>query len=123
MTDVTGFAASVYMRGIPFGFVSTTLLGCVDASVGGKNGVNVEGYKNMAGIFAQPRFVVCDTSLFGTLPRREIRAGLAEAVKAGIIGDEPLFGLIERSDSTAWCAVRRRWTRRWCTPCGSKPRS
>lgn len=104
VTDVTGFVASVYMRGIAFGFVSTTLLGCVDASVGGKNGVNVEGYKNMAGIFAQPRFVVCDTSLFGTLPRREIRAGLAEAIKAGIIGDEPLFGLIERSGLDGLCA-------------------
>ena len=51
VTDVTGFVASVYMRGVPFGFVSTTLLGCVDASVGGKNGVNLDGYKNMAGVF------------------------------------------------------------------------
>ena len=68
VTDVTGFVASVYMRGVPFGFVSTTLLGCVDASVGGKNGVNLDGYKNMAGVFAQPQFVVCDTSLFATLP-------------------------------------------------------
>ena len=50
VTDVTGFVASVYMRGVPFGFVSTTLLGCVDASVGGKNGVNLDGYKNMAGV-------------------------------------------------------------------------
>lgn len=97
VTDVTGFVASVYMRGIPFGFVSTTLLGNVDASVGGKNGVNLDGYKNMAGVFAQPQFVVCDTSLFATLPEREIRAGLAEAVKAGIIGDKTLFGLIERN--------------------------
>lgn len=104
VTDVTGFVASVYMRGIPFGFVSTTLLGNVDASVGGKNGVNVEGYKNMAGVFAQPRFVVCDTSLFATLPLREIRAGLAEAVKAGIIGDEPLFEQIERSGLDGLCA-------------------
>ena len=104
VTDVTGFVASVYMRGVPFGFVSTTLLGCVDASVGGKNGVNLDGYKNMAGVFAQPQFVVCDTSLFATLPLREIRAGLAEAVKAGIIGDEPLFGLIERAGLDGLCA-------------------
>ena len=104
VTDVTGFVASVYMRGVPFGFVSTTLLGCVDASVGGKNGVNLDGYKNMAGVFAQPQFVVCDTSLFATLPLREIRAGLAEAVKAGIIGDEPLFGLIERVGLDGLCA-------------------
>ena len=104
VTDVTGFVASVYMRGVPFGFVSTTLLGCVDASVGGKNGVNLDGYKNMAGVFAQPQFVVCDTSLFATLPLREIRAGLAEAVKAGIIGDESLFGLIERAGLDGLCA-------------------
>lgn len=104
VTDVAGFAASIYMRGLPFGFVSTTLLGCVDASVGGKNGVNLDGYKNMAGVFAQPQFVVCDTSLFATLPLREIRAGLAEAVKAGIIGDEPLFGLIERAGLDGLCA-------------------
>lgn len=106
VTDVTGFVASVYMRGIPFGFVSTTLLGNVDASVGGKNGVNLDGYKNMAGVFAQPRFVVCDTSLFATLPEREIRAGLAEAVKAGIIGDKTLFGLIERNGFAGLCASR-----------------
>ncbi len=104
VTDVTGFVASVYMRGIPFGFVSTTLLGNVDASVGGKNGVNLDGYKNMAGVFAQPQFVVCDTSLFATLPEREIRAGLAEAVKAGIIGDKTLFGLIERNGFAGLCA-------------------
>lgn len=106
VTDVTGFAASVYMRGIRFGFVSTTLLGCVDASVGGKNGVNVDGYKNMAGVFAQPEFVVCDTSLFSTLPEREIRAGLAEAVKAGVIGDAALFELVERRGLAGLCGDR-----------------
>ena len=82
VTDVAGFAAATYMRGVGFGFVSTTLLGQVDASVGGKNGVNVAGYKNMVGTFTQPRFVVCDPSLLATLPDREFRAGLAEAVKA-----------------------------------------
>ena len=85
VTDVAGFAASIYMRGLPFGFVSTTLLGQVDASVGGKNGVNVDGYKNMAGTFTQPRFVVCDPALLRTLPEREFRAGLAEVVKAEIV--------------------------------------
>lgn len=68
VTDVAGFAAATYMRGVGFGFVSTTLLGQVDASVGGKNGVNVAGYKNMVGTFTQPRFVVCDPSLLATLP-------------------------------------------------------
>mgnify|MGYP003095391116 CR=1 FL=1 len=96
VTDVAGFAASIYMRGLPFGFVSTTLLGQVDASVGGKNGVNVDGYKNMAGTFTQPRFVVCDPALLRTLPEREFRAGLAEAVKAGIIADAELFARLER---------------------------
>ena len=112
VTDTAGFAAATYMRGVPFGFVSTTLLGQVDASVGGKNGVNVGGYKNMAGSFMQPRFVVCDPSLLATLPEREFRAGLAEAVKAAVIGDAPLFGRLEgatfetlRSDAALLGAV------------------
>lgn len=98
VTDIAGFAASTYMRGVPFGFVPTTLLGQVDAAVGGKNGVNIDGYKNMAGTFAQPQFVVCDPALLRTLPDREFRAGLAEAVKAGIIADEELFAAIEEAD-------------------------
>ena len=95
VTDVTGFVASTYMRGLHFGFVATTLLAQVDASVGGKNGVNVEGYKNMVGVFNQPEFVLCDTSLLKTLPEREFRAGLAEIIKAGIIADPTLFSLFE----------------------------
>ncbi len=97
VTDIAGFVASTYMRGLRFGFVSTTLLGQVDASVGGKNGVNVDGYKNMAGTFNQPEFVVCDASLLATLPIREFRSGLAEAVKAGIIADSELFALLEQT--------------------------
>ena len=96
VTDVAGFAASTYMRGLKFGFVSTTLLGQVDASVGGKNGVNVDGYKNMAGTFTQPQFVICDPGMLRTLPDREFRAGLAEVVKAAIIADADLFERIER---------------------------
>lgn len=95
VTDVAGFAASTFMRGLRFGFVPTTLLGQVDASVGGKNGVNVDGYKNMAGCFAQPEFAVCDPALLATLPDREFRAGLAEVVKAAIIADADLFARIE----------------------------
>ena len=95
VTDVAGFAAATYMRGLDFGFVSTTLLGQVDASVGGKNGVNVEGYKNMAGTFKQPRFVICDPEMLRTLSDREFRAGLAEVVKAAIIADADLFARIE----------------------------
>lgn len=98
VTDVAGFAASIYMRGLRFGFVSTTLLGQVDASVGGKNGVNLDGYKNMAGTFTQPEFVVCDPALLRTLPDREFRAGLAEVVKSAIIADAELFVRLEQSD-------------------------
>lgn len=94
VTDITGFCASTYMRGLPFGFISTTLLGQVDASIGGKNGVNVDGYKNMVGTFSQPKFVICDTAMLSTLPEREFRAGLAEVLKAGIIADPELFSLI-----------------------------
>ena len=85
------------MRGIGFGFVSTTLLGQIDASVGGKNGVNVDGYKNMAGTFTQPRFVICDPAMLRSLPDREFRAGLAEAVKAAVIADAALFARLEAS--------------------------
>ncbi len=97
VTDVAGFAASTYMRGVRFGFVSTTLLGQVDASVGGKNGVNVDGYKNMAGTFTQPQFVICDPALLRTLPDREFRAGLAEVVKAAVIADGDLFTRLEQT--------------------------
>ena len=103
VTDVAGFAASTYMRGLRFGFVSTTLLGQVDASVGGKNGVNVDGYKNMAGTFTQPQFVVCDPSLLRSLSDREFRAGLAEVVKAAIIADADLF---DRMGQTSFEALR-----------------
>ncbi len=95
VTDITGFVASTYMRGLEFGFISTTLLGQVDASVGGKNGVNIGGYKNMVGVFNQPRFVICAPELLQTLPDREFRAGLAEIIKAAIIADAPLFERLE----------------------------
>ena len=98
VTDVAGFAASTFMRGVEFGFISTSLLGQVDASVGGKNGVNVDGYKNMVGTFTQPRFVVCDVNLLRTLSAREFRTGLAEIIKAGVIGDATLFEMLEQAD-------------------------
>ena len=98
VTDTAGFAAATYMRGIRFGYVATTLLGQVDAAIGGKNGVNVDGYKNMAGTFAQPEFVVCDPGLLASLPPREFRSGLAELVKAAIIADAGLFARIEGVD-------------------------
>lgn len=95
VTDITGFVAATYMRGIKFGFISTTLLGQVDAAVGGKNGVNVADYKNMVGTFAHPEFIVLDVEMLKTLPLRELRAGISEVVKAAIIGDAELFSLIE----------------------------
>lgn len=94
--DMTGFAASTYMRGIPFGFVSTTLLSQVDASVGGKNGVNMFGLKNMVGTFNQPRFVLCDVDMTATLPEREYISGFAEIVKAAVIRDAGLFEYLEK---------------------------
>ncbi len=95
--DVAGFAASVFMRGLRFGFVSTTLLSQVDASVGGKNGVNFQRYKNMIGVFNQPEFVICDTSMLKTLVNKEFRAGFAEIVKAGIIKSSRLFEFLEKN--------------------------
>lgn len=97
VSDITGFVASIYMRGLSFGFVSTTLLGQVDASVGGKNGVNLDGFKNMVGCFTQPEFVICDPAMLQTLPEREFRAGMAEIVKSSIIGDEAMFERLERT--------------------------
>lgn len=96
VTDIAGFVASTYMRGVRFGFVATTLLSQVDASVGGKNGVNVGGYKNMAGVFNQPDFVICDVSLLDTLSDREFRAGLSEIIKAGLICNSKLFSVFEK---------------------------
>ncbi|MBF0301888.1 MAG: 3-dehydroquinate synthase [Desulfamplus sp.] len=93
--DITGFAASIYMRGVEFGFVSTTLLSQVDASVGGKNGVNFDSYKNMVGVFCQPKFVICDTALLKTLPSDEISNGFAEIVKHALIADAPMLDYIE----------------------------
>ena len=94
--DIAGFVASTYMRGLNFGFVATSLLAQVDASVGGKNGVNFQRLKNMVGTFNQPDFVICDIELLATLPEREIRSGLGEIVKHAIIADEELFDFIEQ---------------------------
>lgn len=94
--DIAGFVASTFLRGVRFGFVATTLLAQVDASVGGKNGVNFEGYKNMVGLFNQPEFVISDPELLKTLPDREISSGLAEIVKHGAIADANLFAYLEQ---------------------------
>jgi 3-dehydroquinate synthase len=93
--DITGYAAATYMRGLDFGYVATTLLAQVDASVGGKTAVNFHGFKNMVGVFNQPRFVLCDIDLLKTLPREDIINGLAEVTKHALIGDSDLFHDLE----------------------------
>lgn len=93
--DIAGFVASTYMRGVEFGFVSTSLLSQVDASVGGKNGVDLDGYKNIIGTFNQPQFVLCDTYLLQTLPKEELINGFAEMVKHALISDIKLFEQLE----------------------------
>ncbi len=95
VTDLAGFVASVFMRGIDFGFISTTLLGQVDASIGGKNGVNLDGFKNMVGVFRQPEFVWCDMELLDTLDQRELVSGFSEVIKYAAIRDTKLFDYIE----------------------------
>ena len=94
--DLTGFAASTYMRGIGFGFVPSTLLAQSDAAIGGKNGVNVGGVKNIAGLFRQPEYVLIDLSLLETLPAKERLCGLAEIIKHALIADAALFAFLER---------------------------
>ncbi len=93
--DITGFAASTYMRGIAYIHIPTTLLAQVDSSVGGKTGIDHELGKNMIGAFWQPRLVWIDVETLKTLPQRELLAGLAEVIKYGVIYDEGLFTFLE----------------------------
>ena len=96
VTDMTGYAASVYMRGIPFGFVPTSLLAMVDASIGGKNGIDVGPYKNMVGVIRQPQFLLYDMALLKSLPDAEWSNGFAEIIKHACIRDKAAFDLLER---------------------------
>ena len=93
--DLAGFAAATVLRGLPFVQIPTTLLAQVDSSVGGKTGINTAYGKNLLGAFHQPRIVLADTATLTTLPAREMRAGYAEIVKAGLIGDAGFFGWCE----------------------------
>ena len=95
--DLAGFAAATTLRGMPFVQVPTTLLSQVDSSVGGKTGINTRHGKNLIGAFHQPRMVLADTGVLGTLPERELRAGYAEVAKAGLIGDAAFFTWLERN--------------------------
>ena len=98
--DLGGFVAASYRRGIPFIQVPTTLLAQVDSSVGGKTGVNHPGGKNLIGAYYQPALVVMDLKTLKTLPEREIRSGMMEVVKYGLIWDEKLFSYLEENLST-----------------------
>ncbi len=93
--DLTGFAAASYLRGVDFLQIPTTLLAQVDSSVGGKTGVNHPGGKNLIGAFHQPRCVLADTRTLRSLPERELRAGLAEVIKYGLIADPVFFAWLE----------------------------
>jgi len=102
--DIAGLTASLFMRGVRHAFVSTSLLSQVDASIGGKTGVNLGEYKNMIGTFRQPEFVLCDHRMLATLPDEEFRSGLGELYKHAIIRDRNLF--FELSASAGQLAER-----------------
>jgi 3-dehydroquinate synthase len=95
--DITGFAAATYLRGVPFIQIPTTLLAQVDSSVGGKTGINHPLGKNMIGAFYQPQVVLADVATLDTLPDRELRAGIAEVIKYGLIRDLPFLEWLEQN--------------------------
>ena len=95
LCDIAAFAASIFMRGVSFALLPTTLLAQVDAAIGGKNGVNSEAGKNMLGVFSQPKVVLCDTDFLSTLPARHMRCGYAEILKYALIVDAPFFAWLE----------------------------
>ncbi|WP_443748013.1 3-dehydroquinate synthase [Asticcacaulis solisilvae] len=97
--DLTGFACAIYMRGIDFIQVPTTVLAQVDSSVGGKTAIDHEKGKNLIGAFWQPRLVLCDLDVLKTLPEREIRCGYAEIIKYGLLGDRAFFDWLEANDT------------------------
>ncbi len=107
MTDIAGYTASIFKRGVRLGLVPTSILSMVDAAIGGKNGVDVGVYKNMVGTIYQPEFVLYDYSFLNTLPVKEWVNGFAEIIKHACIKDALMFSMLERyslheiqSDST-----------------------
>ncbi|MBN8838185.1 MAG: 3-dehydroquinate synthase [Sphingobacteriia bacterium] len=98
ITDITGYVASIYMRGIQFGFVPTTLLALVDASIGGKNGIDVDIYKNVIGVTKQPSFILHDLIFLNTLPEKEWQNGFAEIIKHACIKDAAMFKELQKHD-------------------------
>ena len=97
ITDITGYVASVYMRGLKFGFVPTTVLGMADASIGGKNGIDVDVYKNMVGTIRQPSYILHDLIFLDTLPQAEWENGFAEIIKHACITDAAMFRELEQN--------------------------
>lgn len=97
ITDLTGYVASVYMRGLRFGFIPTSILGLVDASIGGKNGIDVGAYKNMVGIIRQPAFILQDMVFLNSLPQAEWENGFAEIIKHACIKDAAMFAELEKN--------------------------
>lgn len=97
VTDITGYVAAVYMRGLRFGFIPTSILGLVDASIGGKNGIDVGAYKNMVGIIRQPSFIVHDMVFLNSLPQAEWENGFAEVIKHACIKDAAMFAELEKN--------------------------
>jgi 3-dehydroquinate synthase len=112
-TDLAGFVAATWLRGVRVVMVPTTLLGMVDAAVGGKTGINTAEGKNLVGCFHEPAGVICDLAALGTLPTGDLIAGLAEVVKCGFIADPAILTMIRRC-SASWlseqCQLRRRWS-------------
>ena len=97
MGDVAGFLASIFMRGIPVVQIPTTLVAQVDSAIGGKTGVNLRSGKNLLGTFHQPLAVLADPDVLATLPEREYRSGLFEAMKYGVIRNPAIFELMEEN--------------------------
>jgi 3-dehydroquinate synthase len=95
--DIAGFVASTFMRGVRFGFVPTTLLAMTDAAIGGKNGVNIEEYKNIIGCFNSPEFVIIDSEFIRTLLNKDVRSGFAEVIKHGLIADSSIIDFLKQS--------------------------
>jgi shikimate kinase / 3-dehydroquinate synthase len=102
VTDLTGYVAAIYMRGLSFGFVPSSILAMVDASVGGKNGIDVGVYKNMVGTIRQPQFLLYDYSLLKSLPKEEWVSGFAEVIKHAAIKDAALFRELEKNKLTTY---------------------
>lgn len=100
VTDIVGFVASIYLRGVSFSFIPTTLLGMIDAAVGGKNGVDFEGYKNIVGAINQPANVFVDISSLTSLPEEELTSGMGELIKYAVGFDAGLVEKLKGADST-----------------------